>query len=418
VADRVYVNGTLAAITLATTTGTIGFCDYISPTNVLYLFMCDGTNAYTLNASFVWATITSATGLPSPHIPTPVYLDGYVFLAKSGTQDIYNSNLGDPTTWTAGDFISAEMYGDILVALARNNQYIYAIGKQSIEYFYDAANPTGTPLARHESAVQQFGSPFINSIVQTEKEVILVGSTSNGALTVWLIDGFNAEHVISPTVEEVLSQAGSVTSCEVFGSVFRLLGQKYYLISIVSSAGGFSNRTFVWSFDTKLWIEWFNYNMTATFPCKFITGGNDGWGLAAAPITCDNTTGQMYYLQTILAADGSTPNPISAEVITEKFDFNTINRKSMSRLTLIGDPPDKTTANRYSISISWSDDDYLTWSTARTLSFTTDLPSIHQLGSFRRRAFKLTYTPSLVSSTAPLALRLSSMEVDINKGVK
>jgi len=104
--------------------------------------------------------ITSAD-FPTPHCPFPVFMDGYLFVAKSGTQDIYNSNLDDPALWTAGDYISAEMYPDKIVALSKNNNYIYALGSNSIEYFYDAAVATGSPLGRHDSAVQQFGAVVV-----------------------------------------------------------------------------------------------------------------------------------------------------------------------------------------------------------------------------------------------------------------
>jgi hypothetical protein len=80
----------------------------------------------------------------------------------------------------------------------------------------------------------------------------------------------------------------------------------------------------------------------------------------------------------------------------------------MSRFSLIGDVPDDTLVDT-AVSIKWSDDDYKTWSTARTLTFTGDLPAITQLGQFRRRAFRITYS-------LPHLFRLEAMEMDINKG--
>jgi hypothetical protein len=80
----------------------------------------------------------------------------------------------------------------------------------------------------------------------------------------------------------------------------------------------------------------------------------------------------------------------------------------MYRLSIIGDVPDSA-GNDLAVSVQWSDDDYNTFSTARTLNYTTDLPKIDQLGQFRRRAFKITYS-------MPYLLRLEGLEVDINKG--
>jgi hypothetical protein len=75
---------------------------------------------------------------------------------------------------------------------------------------------------------------------------------------------------------------------------------------------------------------------------------------------------------------------------------------------MIGDVPDGSGSGNV-MQVSWTDNDYQTWTTARDLSFDFDFPCIAQLGNFRRRAFKFEYSQ-------PYLLRLEAFEVDINKG--
>lgn len=453
--NKVYSNGTLLQ-TITTSTGEVNFTEHVSGAGVNTLIMLDGTKGYTfasptvagvaiddsreaawtastvtalaakrrptvangyvytatvggttggtqptwpttVGATVVDGTVTWTCGLcafPSPHIPIPVVMDGYLFVAKTNTQDIYNSDLDTPEKWTAGNYISAEMYPDTILALSKNNNYVYAIGASSIEYFYDAGNATGSPLARHESAVQQFGTAAPGTVVQTEKEVILVGSTGNGGHTVWTIDGFKAEEIGTPAIRSVFRAEGANLVNAVAHCV-RASGQKLYIINLTS-------RTFVYSFDTKMWSQW-NSGPTANLAYD---GRHATDGPAGSAYVQHVSDGDIY----TLSEDNHTDDGIAfrCRIVTPKLDFDTFNRKFMSRFSLIGDIPDGSGAGNV-LQISWSDDDYQTWTTDRDLSFDNDFPCIAQLGNFRRRAFRISYSQ-------PYLLRLEAMEVDINKG--
>ena len=389
VGNKVYANGT-NVLTLSTSTGTVGFTEFVSSTGTVSLVLLDGTDGYVFSNSTTSVKITDAE-FPTPHVPIPIFIDGYLFVAKQGTADIYNSNLDDPALWTAGDFISAEMYPDLIVALSKNNNYIYAVGSSSVEYMYDVANATGSPLGRHDSAVQQFGTAARDSVVQTEVEVVMIGETNNGGHTVWTIDGFKAAEIgITAVKSALLAEGSNLPNAQAF--CIRVAGQKCYVICL-------TNRTLVYSFDTKMWHEWGTAG--GAFLCSHGTDGPNG-----SAYMLDKTNGNIYTMDETLFTDAGTA--INCVFTSAKLDFDTINRKFMYRLSIIGDVPDSTGTD-IAVSVQWSDDDYKTWSTARTLNFNADLPKIDQLGQFRRRAFKLTYS-------LPHLLRLEGLEVDINKG--
>lgn len=395
VGSDVRVNGVTKA-TLTTTTGKVGFTEHVSSVGAVTLFMADGTKGYVWSNPTTAPTMITDVNFPSPHIPDPIFIDGYIMLAKTGTQDIYNSQLDLPLSWSEGGtggpmYISAEMYPDTIVALTKNNNYLLAIGQLSTEYFYDAANATGSPLARQDSAVKGFGTPAPWAVAQTENDVMLVGSQGVGGYTVWTIDGFKDKEIATPAIKDILLNEG-VNLVNATGYCIRVSSQKLYVIRL-------TNRTLVYSFDTEMWTEWAsgatnNINWVGTWAAD---GPNGKPYVLLADGTAVAAMSNEYYLDVTL--------PIACYITTPKYDFGSINQKTMARLSLIGEAPAGIV-----FYVAWSDDDYQTWVPWRTVSNVYQFPAIFQLGLFRRRAFKFAFT----MGNEPV--RLDGFEVDINRG--
>jgi len=381
--NSIYSNGTFVS-TIATSTGKVGFTEFLSSTGIRTLVMVDGTNGYVFTANNAAPTLITSVDFPSPHIPNPIFMDGYLFLAKAGTQDVYNSNLDDPTLWAAGEYVSSEMFPDTIQGLSRNNNYIYAIGTNSVEFLYDAANATGSPLARHDSAVQQFGTPCRDSVLATDKEVIMVGQIGLGGLSVWTIDGFKEADIGIPALRFSLSAEGTAIA-NAIGYGLKIAGQKLYVLCLTS-------RTWVYSFESKLWFEWDFINRPL-----FSTDSNTGYPYVLLSGVVAKFTDESYT---------DLGQPIGVEIVTNKIDFDTIDRKRMDSIMLISDVP--SVANQ-TIDVQWSDDDYQTWSTATTMILDTSRSVLYRLGIFRRRALRFTYN-------RPYTIRFEGMEITINKG--
>lgn len=392
VGTTVQVNGT-TVLTLTTSTGRVGFTEFVASTGVVSLVLVDGIKGYVFSNPTTPTQITDVN-FPSPHLPYPIFLDGYLVLG-AGAEDLHNSDLDNPAAWTNNSFISAEMYPDKLTCLTKNNNYIYAVGTNSIEYFYDAGNaPPYSPLSRNDSAVQQFGTSWPNTVVQTEGQVILVGDTNSGSPTVWTIDGFKSKDISIPSVQDVLVTEGTnLVNANAY--VIRVMGQKLYILCLTT-------RTLVYSFTTEMWSEWASGVDNST-PFIGFFGVETNSNLSIL----DRAGGFIYTMNSNFYQDNTTP--FRCEIVTAKQDFESIHRKTMSRLSLLGDIPDSSGVNN-TVLVSWSDDDYKTWATDRSLTFNYDFPIITQLGAFRRRAFRFRYS-------SPFILRLEGFEVNFNKGV-
>ena len=449
-ANKVYKN-TTEIQTLATSTGSVGWAESSGVTK--YLFLCDGTDGYTITTTGTitkvnqtysawaattnyalgdirvptvdngfyytvtadagssggsqptWPTVIDTTvvdggitwtcsgsygGFPTPHVPKPAFLDGYIFLIDTVTSDIYNCDLENPRGWSAANFIAAEMWPDDATALSRQNNQIVVFGRESIEFMYDSGS-AGTPLQRNDTIALEIGTVNADTIYQDEKQLIFVGQSGLGGRSIWLMSGSQPTKISYESIERVLDVEGtSITSAKAMG--LRVAGHLFYILNLTS-------KTLVYSVDEGIWHEWSTNSGGAhtKFAYSYVTDN-----LSGVPILQHDTDGKTYKLDTSVYRDNSID--ILAELITAKLDFGNINRKFMYSLSLIGD----TTAATSTISFRWSDDDYKTWTSWKDIDLVTR-PYFMKLGVFRRRAFHFKYTDNY-------PLRLEAMEFDVNKG--
>lgn len=433
---------------LSTTTGVIGWAEATGATN--YLFVCDGTDGYVITAAGVitkvnvthsawvlntnyamgdrviptvdngfyyevtvdagssggtqptWPVILGNTvvdggitweckgsygGFPTPHIPTPVFLDGYLFLAKSNSADIYNSDLVMPESWSAANFITAEMFPDNVLALARQNNLVVALGQFSVEFFFDSGTSTTSPLARNAPMVQQFGTCAPYATFQNEKFCMVVGQSGTGGRCVWQIDGSTPKKVSTEYIEKILDAEGST----IFTSTsFGVRTQGHFLFVLTLDT---RNRTLVYDVEEKMWHEW-SSGGTNKFAGKFVTDMEAGYVLVQHA-----TDGNIYTLKPTKYTDDGVA--ITCTATTAKLDFDSMNRKQISDMYVIGDTNPLTTT----LSFRWSDDDYQTWSSWHTLDL-SKRPVWNRNGVFRRRAYQFSYADNY-------PCRLESVEFDV-----
>lgn len=369
--------------TLGTTTGAVGMRPfYYNGDDVTYILIADGTTLYQYDTASL-AFAVSAAAYPTPHVPFFEVMDGYILMVKKDTSDMYNSQLTD---WTQPwDFLSAEMYPDVLIGLQRYNNYIMAVGSESMEMFYNAAIEDGSPFARNDSVIATIGCRSINTALQTDRKFMWLGTTQEGDMSVWSMDEFKPVEIATPAVKMAISQEAFLAQAR--ATIVRVQGHQFYVLCLNAST---------WAYDVmeKVWHQW-THNSNGTWPC--IYGGEvfagRYYGLANGRIL-------WYNPEAYTDQDGIF---IHMHWQTEPMTFDTMNRKFLHRMTLIGDAGAQ-------ISVQWSDDDYTTWSVPRVINTSAARPSIVNLGYFRRRAFHF-------ETTAATPVRLEGMELVYNSGV-
>jgi hypothetical protein len=386
------VTATITGV-LGTSTGDVGVTEFLYDDGTVKLVFTDGVSLKTIDSANTVVASADAD-LPTPIKTSIVFLDGYLFIVDADTNDIVNSNLNDPLAYTAGDFISAEMLPDAMVAIARVNNYLVAFGRDSIEYFWDAANASGSPLQRNDTPVKLNGLLSPKSIAQCGNKVLFLGSDTETLPSVFILEDFKMKEI---STEAMKRQLGSLSSAyaDYHGVVISLFGHDFY---ILTGPGG---HTFVTDIENPtLWSRWKEAGQENLFVRYGTTAKHSS---ASSSVFYVHGKQVLYIFDGTITTDAGTSYTWSITTPNESFD--SYNQKVINRLTVVADRPSADTT----MTVAWSDDDYQTWQTGQTLNLNQELPCIYQLGSFRRRAFKLTCTP-----TVPFRVR--QLEVDINLG--
>ena len=322
---------------------------------------------------------------PKYHEPSIAFLDGAMYLILKKTDgsmsaDIYNCDVDNPYSWNPINYIVAEQFPDNLAALARQNNMLVAFGTESVEFFYDAGNVAGTPLARNTSYTLQVGIAAPNAILQNEKFCLFVGQSRSGGRAAWMLDGFVPKKISDEYIERILDAEGSAI-LHATGFGLRTNGHFFYVLNL-------TNKTLVYDLEERMWHEWSGISV--------VNSTDDGTG---KPVLQGGASGKLYYMDPTLGTDDGVN--ISMEVFTSKLDFDTMNIKAMQSLNVVSDQVGTSTT----MQIRWSDDDYRTWSDWRTLNF-NPRAYFSGLGSFRRRAFNLKYAGGLPA-------RFEALEFDL-----
>jgi len=371
--------------TFTTSTGDVGFAEFLYISNSVDLVTTDGTTLKTINSS---ETVTDCTDplVPIPHLTDIQVIDGYVLLVKSGTADIYNSNNDLPLAWTAGDFITAESLPDTITKATRMNNYYIAFGRKSIEFYWDAGEPSGSPFRRNETPFKTTG--YVGGHMQSGNEIYFVGKSDGNSPEVFLLKEFQLSPISSPAVKKALETTD--LSFAIKGHSVSYAGQNFYVLVL-------NETTWVYDTDMHVWYRW-KYKALDTF---YINNCITGFNSEYRTLVTLNNDPNLYMFDANTYQDNGTA--FTCEINTNNDGFGTINQKVMNRLSFHADriPAD--------MNVSWTDDDYQTYSTPVAVSLNQELPCLRRLGRFRRRSFKYTYS-------ANYRWRVRMAEAEINIG--
>jgi hypothetical protein len=402
VANKVYkvkpdtaVTAILVA-TLNTSSGYVGFCNFLKSTGTRYICFSDGTDLWVEDYVAVTCTQCVDADMPTPHQPYPIYIDGYLLLIKTNTSDLYNSDVDDPLAWTAGNFISAEIAADYSIRPINVKNYLVVLGTRSIEYFYDAANASGSPFSRNDSPYRAIG--YVTGCCTIGDTTYFVGQDAKQNLGVYQLNSFKVEKVSNSVVDSTLQAYASADNTK--GQIN--LDQDGYCLSV----DGHSfyclvtpNTTWVYDIEEKFWYEF---------------KGSDGTGLKVeaawsmfngAQYVAIRAETYMSMMSPAVYQDFSTD--FTVRYTTDNFSAENMNWKYCHRLMAITDQYSASGASY--LDVSYSDDDWFTGSTARQLNLWSDSPFLKRWGRFRQRSWRFEYSDNY-------PLRMTAVMLDLNMG--
>ena len=380
------VNGTIITVDIAhtaTVSGTITFSDL-------------GSNGILTPALNAFPT--------GPYVPGVVFLNNYVYIGISSSvpttgNRIYNSNVGDPTSWDALSYISFEQTTDTLVGIVKHLNYLIAFGANSTQFYYDAANAVGSPLAVSQSYTNEVGCANGDSIVATDNTVLWIGVTKTHGRSVYIMDGVSPVKISTDSIDKHL-EADNMSKVTAF--CYKFNGHTCYILTLHNI-----NQTLVYDISAKMWYTWTQYALASndqpnpgTYQESYFRPSFYA-EVTGIPFCLDDDIAKLYYLDTNTYQDDG--QAIYCRTVTDIADNGTTKRKFYGRLEIIGDKVAGLMQIRH------TGDDYNNWSNYRSVDLNVSRSQVYLSGADRRRAWEF-----LCTSNVPL--RLDSAEIDFRIG--
>ena len=329
-----------------------------------------------------------------------VYLDDYMFVLDE-TGRIYNSNNNDFATWDSStDFLTAERNADKGKAIFRHYDHVGAISQKTIEFFYDAANATGSPLSRRTDIFHTVGTPDGKSVASLRDTTCFIGQDEGSNYGIYAINQFNVTKV-SDSLADLAIRNAVVGSDAMVGIMVSAGGKDFYIITFLHSNSTSTStldqrfRSYVFDLNDKVLMEWNTNLITKGLMPVGVTGTDGG--------TCRiiNFTGEVLNLPHDTIAQDSNSVAASTSTIdmlirTYPIDLDTHYVKFWENAGINGYHAQDTATNGLDLSIQWSDDLGATLQTARTETLTNEQRAeVSGLGSSRHRVWYIS-TSSVV----------------------
>lgn len=344
-------------------------------------------------ATFTKVTDSNYTGL-SPQFGI-AYLDG-VYYAMTASGELIGSAINDPTTWPALDFVGGDPEFGSGVTVARHLNYILAFYTAGLQVYWDAnAAPNGSGIALNPVLSASFRTGAFNAACVTEINDVtyFLASTPLYGRSVQMLNGLTLQKISDPFVERILNNVNlNFISLHIWSFGIQIAGHSFYVLNLSTI-----NVTLVYDITFGVWNTW--SSVVGGTEQYFVgrgylqaEGANGNFG----DFTQDVTTGRVLSISPLLYTDAG--GSINVTCVTPNYDWNTLNYKRFSYMQQMAD----TIAD--SINISYTDDDYQTFSTPRAMSLQYPRKQLRNCGASRRRAWMMQY-----SGNFPLRLNSVTM---------
>jgi hypothetical protein len=360
-----------------------------------------GTVAYTIGAisGAPYSPITDPN-YPIQTVPGFVYLDGTMYVMNQFGEIFGSLNLNDPTVWDPLNVIFAEARPDTAVALAQQLTYVVAIKSTSTQFFYDAGNPTGSPLSPVPGALVEYGCISADTVQSIDDLLCWVTSNIDATPQVLILQNLQPSIISTSAVERLIENCNFQDQWMSFS--FKLAGHKFYGFTNIQA-----NITMVYDLTSKLWSQWTDadgnyFQVISTQNSTPFTVANPTVEPARLCVQMRND-GRSYFMYPDYVVSNDNGAIIQVKIVTPNFDAGTDRGKMMNVMYLSADQK-----RGSEVDCRFSDDDYINWSNARTFDLGVRRPMLTDWGTFTKRAFEFTH-----QCDTPLRIRAVGIGMDL-----
>lgn len=358
-----------------------------------------------------------------------VVLNGTLYIMDTDGK-IWNSAINDPLSWSGIDFLTAEIEYDTGIFLTKQLNHVIAISSKSIEIFYDAGNPVGSPLQRRDDISYMIGGYDRRNVFNLGQAIFFIGAEKKGSIGVFSMEGLQLKKISTDSIDYFIGNTLSTPNMYFLsaGATISSHNLMFLTAAVVDAQRYSGTTTLVYDASAEKWTTFETRAVREQSPCfpvidsservqqiedntlMFANGDLFRFRMDGAVLDQEYSSSYVdpeYIVDqdNYVASFGRNADyEVECRILTEQSDFDTVTNKFCYRATVIGTTVG-TVSDTDPIEVSYSDDGYQNFSHKRYLT-TRKNWSLHRLGFFRRRAWKIRYT-------GRDRLRIEGLELDL-----
>ena len=416
-----------SSVAIKTITAGTKRCKFLPFDTKLYLFDSENGEAWHITTG---GTVTQITDTDFPTEQTPAI--GLAYGAASLDKTlyvmdvngvIYGSDLSDGTSWAALNFIDAERDPDGGTFIGKHHDNIVAFGPRSIEFFYDNANASGSPLNVRKDIAYTMGCSSGETVWETGDRMFFIGTNDSGALAVYMLLSFGITKISAEDLDSFITQAIVKDGYTAIGSGFSANGHNFYTITFYTTPSDISPaRTIVYDDVSGMWypswttavggntqfplVDWTVRSDTTARYGEGIFANGDLISINDNLIPQDTLLGLAYYASgyavtgyVVESSDTGTPIPVTLRL--GQWDGGISQNKTCPKIRYVGDQP----ANSQTLTVKWSNENNQNFTSGKSIDISSP-GTIRKNGRFIRRNHE-------ISHSATEILEIEALELDI-----
>ncbi len=266
--------------------------------------------------------------------------------------------------------------------------YVISFGSWSTEVFFDAGNPTGSPLAPVQGSKSSYGCASSDSIQRIDDVLFWLSTNQTASVQIVSMNQLSVTVISTPPIDKLLEGLNITT---IFSWQLKIDGHSFYVITFKEG-----NLTLAYDIVTNLWFQWTDANGNY-FPIVAST-----YDSSKRRILQHESNGKLYYAGTSYFSD--VDDPIQTDIYTPVFDGGTRRRKHLGMMTFIADQVEGSV-----LQARCTDDDYETWSNFRPVDLSMKKPYLDKCGTFEKRAYNFRHKSNTF-------FRIQAVEVQYDLG--
>ncbi len=387
--STLYRNGVSVAIGLDTTNGVYRFDSILGAIPKMVLGNGKKAYAYTVAGGLTADLHTIDSDYPIETVKGFAYLNGPIYVMQPQAV-IWGSAINSvsvPGDWDPLNFIRAQIEPDDGVFMSKQLVYVVALKQWSTEYFFDAGNPTGSPLGSVQGMKVHYGCAHADSVQKVDDVLIFLSTNQTASLQIAMLNQGAFKVVSTPSIDRLLNGIDIDT---IYSWQLKINGHSFYVITFKDS-----NLTLAYDIVQDLWFQWTDHlgNYFPIIASSYDANGNH--------LLQHESSGSMFTIDSSSYTD--MLRPIIVDIITPNFDADTYRTKQLNIMKFVGDQVEGST-----LQVRRSQDDYNTWSNWRNVDLSVKTPMLTNCGSFKKRAYHLRH-----KSNTPFRIRAVEVQYDV-----